>query len=110
MCYKINSSFILIYVLKNVDSCTFLDLVNLKIEIERQMQSLYIDVTRDSVLSSIAQFPEIFRLSLDRIEKAQNSQRFFNESVMDYFNDLTGNKEMRKHLVEIIEKNVSRYS
>lgn len=85
MCYKIDASFVLIHLLKKDNWCTISQLVKKKNMIENKIPSVFVDVSKDAVLSSIEYYPEIFEFKDDRICKRKNSEEFFNESVIPYF-------------------------
>lgn len=104
MCYKINSSFVLIHALKNADCCTFLELSNKKIKIEKEIPTVYIDITRSSILSSVAQFSEIFQYSQDKIGKRKDSDKFFEDSIVKYFDVDLENETTYNYIVEILER------
>lgn len=103
MCYKIPSSFVLIHTLKNTSSCTFLELVDKKMKIEKKISTVYIDVSRSSILSSVAQFPEIFQYTQDKIEKKINSDKFFEDSVIKYFDVNIENESIHNQIIELLE-------
>lgn len=73
------------HVLKSQDYCTIQNLVEVKKKIESKIPSVYIDVSRRTVLNSIESFPEIFDFSENKIQKKQDSDVFFEDSVIDYF-------------------------
>lgn len=86
MCQKIESSFVLIHQLKNRKSCTIKDLVHKKTLIEKKIPSVFVDVSKKSVLSSVNCFPEIFRWENNSIHRNENSNDYFKEPLINYFN------------------------
>ncbi|HNX22095.1 MAG TPA: hypothetical protein PKG88_06995 [Bacteroidales bacterium] len=85
MCYKIDSSFTLIHYLKNKNSCTIRDIVELKNRIENELKSVYVDVSKDSILQTISQYPEIFYWEENQIKKQKSAEKYFNNNVIDFF-------------------------
>lgn len=75
------------------------DLSDIKEQIEKELPSVYIDITRDSVFSAIACYPEIFGYNGTEILRKDTADEFFEEPVMDYF-AIGIDKTLRKQLVE----------
>jgi hypothetical protein len=104
MCYKIESSFILIHKLKNRVSCSISDIVNIKRSIENEIPSVYVDVSKNSILQAISCYPEIFEWEGDSITKKQTSTKFFTSPIIDFFSDYT-NRQIEPQVIKIIEAN-----
>jgi hypothetical protein len=85
MCHKIESSYVLIHQLKHRNSCTIKDLVQKKTLIEETFPSIFIDVSKKSILSSVNCFPEVFSWENDEIHKKKDSNEYFNTPIIDYF-------------------------
>jgi len=102
MCYKIEAAFMLIHRLKKDNSCTIGDLVDWKDEIETKYPSLFVDVSKSSILSFIFCFPEIFEFSDNRILKKENSEMYFKEPLIDYFNPQIAETD-RIELIKLLE-------
>jgi hypothetical protein len=103
MYYKIEVSFILIHFLKNQTDCTVSDLVQKKMMIEKEIPSVYIDISRNSILHSIYYFPEIFELRNDRIAKRKDSSKFFEEPLIEYFN-VDVDISVRSKIINLLNK------
>lgn len=102
MCHKIESNFILIHHLKNRQSCSIIDLVNKKNQIEKSIPSVFIDVSKSSVLSSVSSYPEIFSWSDNQVIKKEDSSDFFKEPLISYFDtDLT--EDVKNEITAILE-------
>lgn len=86
MCHKIEASFIIMHLLKTKRFCTIGELVKKKYMIEKNIPSVFIDVSKSSVLNSVECYPEIFEFSDNQITKKKNSSRFFKKNVIEYFN------------------------
>ncbi len=85
MFYKVEASFILAHLLKTNSYCTISKLVKVKNAIEESIPSVFVDVSRSSILCSIESFPEIFELRDNKILRKESSSVFFEESVIEYF-------------------------
>lgn len=105
MCNIINSSFVLIHTLKSKDSCTVSELVKRKSEIENKFPSVFVDVSKKSILSSIGCFPEIFEIKNDKIEKRINSSSYFDDSIISYF-DVNLEAHLKNEVTKLLEANV----
>jgi hypothetical protein len=87
MCYKIESSFALIHHLKDRESCTIKEIVEIKRKIERENPSVYVDVSKKSILETISSYPEIFCWVDNIIKRKETAQNYFDKNVIDYFNN-----------------------
>lgn len=105
MCYKIDASFILIHFLKIHQHCTIGEIVKKKFEIEEEIPSVFIDVSRNSILSTVEYFCEIFEFRDNKIIKKNNTEIFFHESVLEYFNHIGVEEEIRKKIIRLLEDN-----
>ena len=86
MCQVIDSDFILIQKLKKKDYCTVQELFYDKNKIESKVPSVFIDVSKTSIISTVFRFPYIFSWENDRVTKSQGSDSFFKEPFIDFFN------------------------
>ena len=102
MCHKIESNFILIHHLKNRNSCSIVDLVHKKIQIENTIPSVFIDVSKSSILSSVSSYPEIFSWQNNKVIKNENSNDFFEEPLIHYF-DVDLNEEVKNKITALLE-------
>lgn len=102
MCHKIESNFILIHELRNKQSCSINDLVNKKNIIENEIPSVFIDVSRNSILNSIYSYPEIFSWDNNRIVKNKDSNDFFEEPLISYF-DIDIKDSIKNQITSILE-------
>ena len=80
MCYEIGSEVILYNLFKKKDECSFTDLVSLKDKIEFQLPTVYVDVTRNSVFTTIETNPNMFYWENNKIHRKSE----FNNLVSDY--------------------------
>jgi hypothetical protein len=102
MCHKLESSFVLVHNLKEKDSCRITDLVQLKRKIEAQLPSVFVDVSRKSILNSISCYPEIFQWENDRIKRKSHSEKFFCKPLIDFF-DNNIDSTIKKQILPLIE-------
>ncbi|NJK94005.1 MAG: hypothetical protein HC905_02920 [Bacteroidales bacterium] len=102
MCHKIDASFMMIHQLKNKEYCTIYELVEKKHLIENRIPSVSIDVSKNAILSSISNFPEIFIWSDNKIYKKEESHIFFSEPVLSYFDSDIENA-IKMEITEILE-------
>ena len=87
MCYKIESSFALIHRLKYKESCTIKEIVTIKRRIEREVPSVYVDATKNSILETVSSYPEIFCWEENRIKRKKTALDYFNTDAIDFFNN-----------------------
>ncbi|NLO01514.1 MAG: hypothetical protein GX126_04220 [Bacteroidales bacterium] len=107
MCHKIESNFILVHHLKNKNFCTVYDLVQSKRTIEEKIPNVFVDVSRDSIFSSVSKHPQIFTWVDNKIHKTKNSDDYFNEPLIGYFdNDLKD--EIKDKITSILEVDSQR--
>lgn len=102
MCHKIESNFILIHELKNKQSCSIHDLVNKKNIIEDNIPSVFVDVSRNSVMNCVYSYPEIFSWDNNRILKNENSKDFFEEPLISFF-DVDIKDSIKNQITSILE-------
>ena len=105
MCNIINSSFVLIHTLKSKNSCTVSELVKRKSEIEEKFPSVFVDVSKKSIWSSIGCFPEIFEIKNDKIEKRINATSYFEDPVISYF-DVNLETRLKMEVTKLLEADV----
>jgi len=86
MCYKLESGFILVHSLKRTTHCTITELVNKKSIIEKEFPSVFVDVSKSSVLNSVFSFPEIFSWDNEKVQKSLDSADFYEKPLINYFN------------------------
>jgi hypothetical protein len=107
MIYKFEAPFVLIHALKNRESCSILDLVKIKDKVEDKLSSVYLDVTKDSILDTVSSYPEIFyRDGVDEpIKKRQGSDKFFTDKIIVCFNntDMDNNSPEMLEMIKCIE-------
>ena len=107
MCYKLEAPFVLIHALKNMESCSILDLVKIKDKVEDKLSSVYFDVTRNSISDTISSYPEIFYWDWEeeRVKKRQDSDKFFTDRIIVCFNntDMDNNSSEMLEMIKCIE-------
>jgi len=101
MCHKIESNFILIHLLKNKHSCTINDLVHLKRIIEKNLPDVFVDVSKHSVLDTVTSFPKIFKWNENKIIKSEDSDTYFTEPIIDYF-DYDLEEELKQEIISLL--------
>jgi hypothetical protein len=103
MCYKIESSFVLIHFLRIKTSCTIREVVAVKRKIEKELPSVYVDVSKNSILETISFYPEIFSWEDDCIKRKQTAERYFQEDVIDYFSNTNIDKSIEAEIIQCIK-------
>lgn len=103
MCYKIESSFILIHFLKTKTSCTIREIVAVKRKIEKELPSVYVDVSKNSILETISFYPEIFSWEDDCVKRTPTATLYFQEDVIDYFSNTNIEKSIETEIIQCIE-------
>lgn len=107
MCYKIESPFVLIHALKNRDSCSISDLFELKCKIEDALSSVYIDVTKKSILRTVLSYTDLFSLEDDVVTRVGNTDEYFKDAdkinVRGYFKNVDIEKELELKIINYIE-------
>jgi hypothetical protein len=99
----IDADFVLIHVLKRNPSTTLGKLVRIKEKLEEKHPELIVDISKASVYSSIAYYPDIFCWNdRNEIVACQNSSKFYSSPGIEKFN---GRLELNtiKSLIENIE-------
>lgn len=97
----INAGFVLSRFLKNNERCYFRELSKIKEKIQNVFPNVYVKVDKDSVLSYVNVYPQIFKYNGKYIEKADKSDVFFEDGVIDYFNDGLENN-LKDEIIKII--------
>ncbi|MFW6247148.1 MAG: hypothetical protein ACOC22_03200 [bacterium] len=87
MCHKIESSFALIHLLKDKESCTIKEIVTIKRKIEREIPSVYVDASKHSILETVSSYPEIFSWEKNRIKRKETALDYFHTDAIDFFNN-----------------------
>jgi len=103
MCYKIDASFILIHFLKIHQYCTVKDIVKKKFIIEEKIPSVFIDVSRSSILSAVEYFCEIFEFKDNKILIREKADIFLDEPVLEYFNYMGVGDEIKQEIIGLLE-------
>ena len=90
--------------LKDKEDCSFFDLVNKKWTIESSLIDVYVDVSKNSVFTSIENHPKMFSWANERIHKVKGSENLFRtENIDNYFNEDI-EEEIRATVISIIQK------
>lgn len=101
MCYKVDSSFVLIHLLKTKGSCSIKELVAIKDKIEKNITSVYVDITRNSILETISFYPEIFTWEDNQVKKKETAKVYFQDNLIGFFSKT--NKEIEEAIIKCIE-------
>lgn len=104
MCFKIESSFALIHRLKDKESCTIQEIVALKRRIEKEVPSVYIDVSRNSILETVSFYPEIFLWEGNKIKRKETALDYFNSTAIEFFNS-NMEKSIQDKVIRFFELN-----
>lgn len=102
MCHKVESNFVLIHHLRNNYSCTISELVHVKRTIEEKLPNVFVDISKNSIMDSVSSFPKIFTWIDDKIVKSKDSNIYFNEPLIDYF-DSGLQDELKKEITTLLE-------
>lgn len=104
MCYEIDSEIVLANFLRSKENCSFVDLINLKRSIESSIYDVYVDVTKNSVFTSVENHPKMFSWANEKIIKSKNSETYFEPHFIDdYFNNDIEDK-IKEKVLSIINK------
>lgn len=103
MCYKIEPSFVLIHFLKTKVSCTIQEMVAIKRKVENELPSVYIDVSKKSILETISFYPEIFIWENNCIKRKQTAESYFKSDIIDYFSNTSIEKALETKIIQCIE-------
>jgi hypothetical protein len=102
MCQKIDSNFVLIHELRKRSTCSISDLVNKKHRIESQIPSVFVDVSKSSILSTIDSYPQIFTWVDNKIARLESAKQYFEEPLISFFDaDLKNN--VKEEITTILE-------
>ena len=102
MCHKIESNFVLIHHLRNNNSCTITELVHIKRNIEEKTPNVFVDVSKSSLMDSVSSFPKIFTWIDNKIVKSENSNVYFKEPLIDYFDSGLRN-DIKEEITSLLE-------
>ena len=84
MCHIIDSYLILVNILKNKkNECTIKDLLQMKDELEKSIPNIFIDITRQSIFSTLEYYPNMFYWTGNSIKCKNNSESLFNETYIE---------------------------
>lgn len=108
MCHRIESPFILIHLLKKRRECTIKDLIIKKHKIEKKLPTVFVDITKREILNTIACYPEIFKLDINTIKKNEKSNDFFEEPLINYF-DNNIDEKIKNEITQILDLKETRY-
>ncbi len=78
MCYELDSNVILVNYLEKGENCTISDLISLKSKIENELPDVYVDISRNSIVSTVENHPKSFRLNKGTIEMFEKDWGFIN--------------------------------
>ncbi len=86
MCYYVDTFFVLANVLaRSGEGVTIKQLKEKRRNIEASVASVYVDVSLNSICSSIELHPDMFRWKQDVVARAENSERYFDPSYLDEY-------------------------
>jgi len=105
MCYKLESSFVLIHALKERKSCSIAEIVEIKRKVEEKISSVYLDVSRNSIQETISCYPEIFRWEDELVKRKENADSYFQDDIMAFFNCPDMDKTLESEVVRYIKSN-----
>lgn len=103
MCDKIESPFILIHALRDKQSLTMTDIVEIKRNIERENPSVYVDVSKSSILETISFYPEIFSWENNHIKRKETADNYFQDDVIGCFGSIDIDKSLESKIIQCIE-------
>ena len=102
MCYKIESPFVLIHALKVRESCSIAEIVAIKRNVEEKISSVYLDVSRNSILETISSYPEIFSWEDERIKKKDSADDYFQDDIVVFFNNTNMDEPPELEVIQYI--------
>ena len=103
MCYKIESPFILIHYLKKKKTCSIKEMVAIKRRVEKKIPTVYVDVSKNSILETISFYPEIFSWEDNLIKRKETANAYFQNDIIDYFSNINIDKSLEKEIIQCIE-------
>jgi len=104
MCYKLESSFVLIHALRVRESYTIADIVAIKRKVEERISSVYLDVSRNSILETISSYPEIFSWENEHIKRKSSAFCYFeDDDAMAFFNNTDMSERLELQIIQCIE-------
>lgn len=102
MCQKIDSNFVLIHELRKRNTCSISDLVNKKHQIESKIPSVFVDVSKSSILSTIDNYPQIFTWIDNKISRLDSANQYFEEPLISFF-DADLKNSVKEEITTILE-------
>lgn len=105
MCYVIQAEQILANLL--IESGTVISIQRLKsvsMKIEKELPSVYVDVSRNSLCSATDNFPRMFFWENDRISRASGSDIFFKQSYINLYFNKRLPKNIRRKFLGVLDK------
>jgi hypothetical protein len=76
MCYELDSNVILVNYLEKGQNCTISDLIYLKSRIENEIPDVYVDVSRNSIISTVENHPRSFKFIDGTIEMNEKDDNY----------------------------------
>jgi hypothetical protein len=105
MCYKIGSPFVLMHLLRAKESCTVKEMVAVKRKIEEEVEDVYVDASKSSILETVSSYPEIFNWEENHIRRNDSADNYFQPDVMDFFGNTGMDKSLESKIVQCIKDN-----
>lgn len=102
MCQVINSTFVLVHELKQRETCSIRDLVSLKSRIEKKHPTIFVDVSKQSLLGTVSCYPEVFSWEDTKIRKKDPNSRFFNDNFSSCF-DNGLDKSLKAQIIKVFD-------
>lgn len=105
MCHVIVSRYIVAnYLLRHAKaSLTIKDLKYLQKQIEQQLPSVFVDISRQSLISTVEEYPQMFTWDINGISRAKGSSSLFDEDCIDHEFNSRLPREVKSCLLECLK-------
>jgi hypothetical protein len=104
MCHQIDSSVLIVNILKHKNNCTIQELIEIKNSLENNIPRVYVDISKNSIFSTIESNPSMLKWDNDSIEKVRDSDEFFEEDFIDNCFNIDVDSSVREKFIRVLNR------
>lgn len=106
MCHQIDSSVLIVNILKNRQNCSIKELIKIKESLENSIPNIYINISDNSIYSTIENHPRMLKWDNFNIEKVIDSDDFFEQEFVDRCFNVDIDEPIRSKVIRILNESV----
>lgn len=106
MCHQIDSSVLIMNILKNRDNCSIKELIRIKESLENEIPNVYINISDNSIFSTIENHPRMIKWDDYTIEKVSDSDEFFETDFIDRCFNVDIFEPIRERVITLLNESV----